>query len=420
VAGAAGDGLMPILVPLALWCLSLAWITRVTVFIRQRGDFATVDAYAGVQIAIVLLAGLTVLASGRLFALLPRLVATSILALVAYYAVCAVSAIWSPLPPFSLYRAVEVIILLLSTFVALGYAKDFRRAETVVLTLSLIVMVLTVFARMKTRSFSLSMEDLHTNSYTAIGGMVFLYCLGEILNADGRRRFVLGGFGLIGFSGLAIGTSSGSNVATVVGLAAILVLARNAKLFVIMGVGGIVLAPLLAMVALEKDLVYQILFPGKSQENIETMTGRTTMWQGFLDEIYTHPMIGQGFAVLSSGRGQVLLSQPHNSFFSVMLGTGLLGMSFVLWFLGKLFFECWRTAMQKRPGAIGCASAMAMGIVNSLTNPFIFDKWEEATLIIVCFLALFTHFVYLPLKDDLRDSTGRVAAAFYLKPRAHT
>ena len=78
-------------VPL-LWLVNLAWVARVTIFIRPRssGEFAAVDVSAGIQILLVFVALVLVISSGRLFILWFRLRGTSIRILIYYYLICIV------------------------------------------------------------------------------------------------------------------------------------------------------------------------------------------------------------------------------------------------------------------------------------------------------------------------------------------
>jgi O-antigen ligase len=128
------------------------------------------------------------------------------------------------------------------------------------------------------------------------------------------------------------------------------------------------------------------------------------MWESFFDLILESPTIGHGFAVLSTGRGGVFSADPHNSIFSVLLGTGLIGLIVVLIYFFRLLREFFRTSFLRLPGAIGCGAGLATGLVNTLTMTLVLDEWEESSLIFACLSALLVFFVLLPYRRKNRTS----------------
>ncbi len=110
-------------------------------------------------------------------------------------------------------------------------------------------------------------------------------------------------------------------------------------------------------------------------------------------------MIGHGFAVLSTGRGQVFSTSPHNSIFSVLLGTGLLGFMFAITYVFRALREFFRTSRLRLPGAIGCTAGIIAALVNSLAMPLVFDEWEESSLVFASITAFMVLFVYLPYRQ---------------------
>jgi len=122
------------------------------------------------------------------------------------------------------------------------------------------------------------------------------------------------------------------------------------------------------------------------------------MWEYLFKLVVDSPIIGHGFAVLSTGKGVLLSTAPHNSLFSVLLGTGSIGMFAVLLYGMRTLREFFRTVIPRRPGSVGCTAAIAAGLVNSLSMPLIFDEWEESTLVFICITAFSFLFVYLPYK----------------------
>jgi len=207
------------LVPMVLWFLLLAWIMRVTVFMRRRpgNEFADIDVLAGLQIFIVLFILITVLISARALPIWSRSAGTSVRMIFIYYLLSALSALWSPLPQFTVYRASEFIISFMGVLVALSYARNFLTAERTVLIVSAFEIFSSMYGEVLTTRIPLILQSWHTNSYTASAAILFCYCLGEYFGSDRNRKLPLICFGLFAFGALAVGTSSGSNVGAAVG-----------------------------------------------------------------------------------------------------------------------------------------------------------------------------------------------------------
>jgi len=135
----------PHIIPALLWFANIAWVTRVTLFVRQRAgsEFAAVDVAAGIQVLIVLGTMLVLIVSGRLIPMLSSIARRCAFFLVAYYSLSAISSVWSAAPLFSMYRAIEFITMFMAVMVALSYRPNFIDAEKGILGISLIVIILS-------------------------------------------------------------------------------------------------------------------------------------------------------------------------------------------------------------------------------------------------------------------------------------
>jgi O-antigen ligase len=267
---------------------------------------------------------------------------------------------------------------------------------------------MTMVVNVKLRGFSFSLSTWHTNSYSAVSAMLFCYCLGEFKMSSGTRRRLLLRYGTFGLATLVLGTSTASYAAAAWGALLILLLRRNVLLGL---VGGWVLAIVLVM-GLDLSGFGEALMFGKSEQDYATLSGRTLIWDELFRFVKQSPLIGHGFAVLSTGRGQVFSSQPHNSVFSILLGTGFIGLSIVIAFLVKLIADSLRCLKFLRPGAIGCICAINAALVNSLAMPLIFDEWEESSLALTAFLAFFASKVVIPVRKEWAASAAMVNQPF--------
>lgn len=391
------------IIPFILWLAVIVWAIRVTVFIRQRAGstFAVVDVLAGIQIFTVFVTTVTLIMSGRLGRVWSSSAGTSVRMLVFYSIICMISAIWSPLPQFSFYRGIEYGVFLLSVMVALSFVPNFVKAERLVLLISIVALLLGMYVSISFHGLAIfsSLTKWHTNTYTTSAVIIFCYCLGEYFRADKRRRKTLKRYGALSFAAVILGTSTASFIGASVGTAVIAFHYRNIALIivslVVFGIGSAV------MVLGGGDLsgLQEFFFHGLSTENIYKLHGRLPMWEAFLELVKQSPIIGHGFAVLSTGRGGVFSTNPHNSIFSVLLGTGLLGFMFAITYVLRALREFLRTARLRLPGAVGCTAGILAALVNSLSRPLVFDEWETSSLVFASITAFMVLFVYLPYRQ---------------------
>lgn len=390
-------------VPALLWFLLLAWVARVTVFVRQRSvlEFFSIDTSAWVQIAIVLFMFLFLLGSRRLMPMWSNLARTSVRMLFLYYILCTISAIWSPMPQYTLYRGFEFIISLMAVFVALSYSRNFAEAERKVLFVCFVTLVLSMYVTIKFHGLSFSLFDWHTNSYSAAAAIMFCYCVGEYFTADKKRAKMLKRYGILSLGALIIGTSAASNIAALCGIIFLFFLYRK------FGLMTIAIFVLLAMFLVESDFSFfkAMLFPGKDTHDIVTIRGRILLWDYLIEIIKMSPIYGHGFAVLSTGRDRLIATYSHNSLISVLLGTGAIGAIAFMLYGFRLLREIIQTTREKYPGAIGCASALIAGLVNSLSMPLVGDQYEESSLVFACMTALFVLFVFLPYREKMAKNS---------------
>ncbi|TKJ38116.1 MAG: hypothetical protein CEE38_04990 [Planctomycetes bacterium B3_Pla] len=377
--------------PVLLWIVVLAMVTRMTVFSRQRaeGEFATIDSSAMAQIFIVGLTCCLLLFSTRLKQVCKSISHTSLGLLIGYYLLGAVSALWSPMPKYSLYRAFEASSQLLAVALAMSYCRDFRAAERRVLLISFLTLILPIAARFKSVGFAFSLSAWHTNSYSASAAMIFCYCLGELLTATEERRTLLGFGALVALFWLVLSTSAGSYIAALCGIAVIGVLARNRGMLLMSLLIGIVL---LFFLAGRKDILFKALFPNKSVEAVETLHGRRRLWDHYIEKAKEKPLLGHG-SFVTHHIGEFAVNNTHNSFFTVLVGTGLLGLGVVTVGLLRLASETRMAAYSASSGFIGCTSAFTVCLVNSMNLPIIWDQWRPPYLVFACFLCL--HTLYL-------------------------
>ena len=362
--------------------LPLLVVTRLTILVRQRSgsEYASVDGMAVVQIALIAIIALLILIAPRLKWAWRQCKESAIVFFVFFYFIAMGSALWSALPQYTLYRAVEFLCLLYSIYLALLYSNDYYSAEKKAIYASLLVILLGVAKHIKLSGLSLS--ALHTNSYSASAAMLFCYCLGEYFSATKKRKQLLRNVGIVALVFLIIGTSSASYIATLFGLTIISLLYKNKLLLAFT-----VCCFLTIFLTLSAEEITGILFPGKTNKTIISMTGRNWIWQMYFDMIMEKPLLGYGFASSTRMAGHYM-TNTHNGFIAVILGTGILGMFFFCIALLKLSKELISNIRTHIPGSLGCLVAITVGMTNNLALSIIGEQWSPTTMVLSFFLAL--------------------------------
>ena len=375
------------------WVLPFAAVLRLTVFGRQRegaysDSFAVIDGSALAAIIIVGLTFLSLLVQRRTLAVLQHLRTSPYGLLAFFYCFCAASALWSPMPKYTLFRAAEVLSQLVAVAVALYYCSNFARAEKTVITVATMVLMLAFFNDLKNSGYLFSIEGLHTNLYSQIAAMLLCYSLGEVFASVGERRPLLWITAGVSFAALVAGTSASSNIGAACGLIAI----------GLAGPAGLRLVAVLTAVAfcfgyalLGEDRITSLLqgglAPGKDVEQIEGLTGRRTLWEGILADRESIGMLGRGFSSAAKTL-EHSVNSAHNFLLDIFLGCGVVGVLLICLFLLVHYAKLFARVVSGRTGGVGLLGASVAATVNSLGAPVFGSDWTAATCVYACFLML--------------------------------
>ncbi|MEM6325143.1 MAG: hypothetical protein AAF748_15750, partial [Pseudomonadota bacterium] len=149
-----------------IWALLTLGVMRTTVLIRRRdtADFAALDSSAlmGVVITAALLAAL--LLTPRTIRMAGSIARSSAAALLAYLALALASVLWSQLPLYSAFRALEVLAVFLAAFIVMSRYPYFVDAERALMRFLMLVTLMSWGQRAMAGDLSLS--GLHTNVYS--------------------------------------------------------------------------------------------------------------------------------------------------------------------------------------------------------------------------------------------------------------
>lgn len=189
---------------------------------------------------------------------------------------------------------------------------------------------------------------MRSNALGYLGAIVTLFGVHVAMTREegGRRRRILGTLlAVLGF-GVVFLSYTRSALAFLVLALLIYLVFRKKYLAVIIGVLMMIVS--MAIPDVRTKLVDH-LRRGMSETQIETLSGRTTMWERVLERDALTLMVGTGFATGALfqdyadnpfHRGRILEQRNvHNSVFEVIMSIGIMGAALWLWLMSRIFMQ---------------------------------------------------------------------------------
>lgn len=214
----------------------------------------------------------------------------------------------------------------------------------------------------------------HTNSYSMSAMIGFLLCLQakryNLLSSKEANIFMI--LNLLAIIG---GTSSATYISFIAGL--ILVYSSNKKGF---NFGKILFVSFLTVIIyhLFSDIIFEFIFQGKSQQDIETGTGRSAIFEASINSWRDSPILGHGYIIGERNLGEYGLGinvlSTHNSYLSVLVDTGIVGLFFFLNYLISWVYNLLKKSSKNVYAAILLPVVIACSI-NCLSFPAIGADW---------------------------------------------
>lgn len=382
------------LYPKEIWILtfiSFIFVARKTIFVvsRQVGDYtATVDSSTSLAL-IGLFAGLVAIIY---YNSCVKKFKNKVFIYTAYYILAICSILWAGNASIILFKAVEVLICFYLICLTIYRINNINKAIFYTIFFSTAVSATDFLNTI----IKLGTNALHTNAYTMsamIALLLSLTCIKLNIFSFKSLKYIIILNGIM----IIMGTSGASYISTIIGL--LFLLATNKKGVSIIGVTLFSLILYYIYDAFSEDIIH-LLFPGRSIESIESGTGRSKIWEACFRSWEQSPILGKGFIVgersLSNfGLGHNALS-AHNSFMSVLVNTGLIGIFFFLFFLIKWFWKVY-TLGKKNTYANALFPAMVAAIVNCNSCPALGTDWGYVASCMYCLIAI--SFIYLPRKN---------------------
>ena len=411
-----------LVLPMVLVC-TFAFMPLVFTVPREDGNAVLEEGLSASNIITLVLTGLTGLyllgkiALDRRVALLPF--AMPYLPFTLMIGVNTLSAAWSIVPPYTLYRSAELFIFYHASIVIFDRTDIERRFADLlaIITVAWLVAVLPIIVDSLAHGivFSAAKNNMMPYVCAMLGFLV-------VFRPPERRRRAYLALALAGF---VIAGSAASTGALVAVGPALLMSSRHAVLRRL-GIAGALLA-IVGFVLLMLDLA---AFPAlldllatilqKPAIELANGTGRSTFWPTFIAATQDR-LAGSGFSAgdrfiqllipttalaETLGREDVFITSSHNMFLSAWAGTGLIGLGFALVVL--LTPLSWGMKLD-RGGRRFVAASVLMLVLNGMTTPGIFQDWNVNVLALAGLLAV----IRVQLPPD-----GRVPAYPPAEPRA--
>jgi O-antigen ligase len=368
------------------YILVMAWFVRNTVFIRGRtaGYYDSVDTMALLQIGIVGAIILFFLTTP----VKPFFLQIKNSSLRFYFLYCALgvlSGLWSLNPFFSVYRAVEVTTLSLAVLYFCLNTSSLAESVQRVTLLLWSALVVIAFSHVLRGGFGWVMKS---NGMGAIAAMTACFFVAWIMAGrvrQDRKLLIQGGVGVVL---VLMSMSLASWWAFWFGILYCALFTRR-KAFVV----ALLAAGIGVFFMLGGDTRERLLLRDKQVQSLETMTGRTLIWQDFWEASQRRPMLGFGFAMGAREVGSIYATNTHNSFYASLLGVGWVGVLCWVLFIVTFLRELSRFRHAVHPIWLACAAALAAGALNSMSLAIVGEQWNPATTAFLTLLGL--HMVFL-------------------------
>lgn len=381
--------------PKEVWTLTLIvllFVGRKTVFnvAREVGNYqATLDQGTSLAIIGMVLSVIAISYNTHAF----RVMLKKNGSFLSYYMLCWLSFLWAGYFSTIVFKATEVLCCFSVVALIIYKIDSMKGALFYIILLSTVITYIDALNGM----FRYGFHFHHTNAYTFSAMIGLLLCLGTIHVSvftfkELRWFIILETLALIG------GTSSASYIACIIGIILLYSSGKHGIRFV---QAVCVCVVLYIVYEFAYDIIFNFVFKRKSEESIATGTGRQFIWEAAIRSWKTSPWLGNGFLVgerslASYGLGLQVVS-AHNTFISVLVGTGVIGMCLFVNFLLRWFGRLYLCSKTNRFASMLFPVAIAI-MVNCMGFPAIGSDWNYVApciyaLIVVVFMKIDKHVI---------------------------
>jgi len=251
-----------------------------------------------------------------------------------YYLIAILSSMWSERPDYTFYRGCEAIIFLMITADTMRLSTSPSMSLRFLLSVGLVVVIVGEFSVLQ---YSFSLSALH-NSLVP-GAVIPMIFVGWGI-AKGLWRWIY----YVLIAAVILATSAASYLSLLVGVGLTLIFVKKNKLISILGLMFVLIAATLWNIDVEK-----YVFWGKTDQQIQSATGRIPVWQWVLEEkVSERPLLGFGYGtgellarLYNIHAGRLRMMHMHNVVMSSLTNLGLLGLMLFLMMLTEMVMRLW-------------------------------------------------------------------------------
>ncbi|MEF8761573.1 MAG: O-antigen ligase family protein [Candidatus Accumulibacter sp. UW25] len=283
----------------------------------------------------------------------------------AYTLLCALSAFWSRESLQSLWKAIELVVVLMVTIELYQSRKNpVDRAASIAGSLMFLTFALCLMSiigavlaperawrdwgleGLGVRSMGGAIPMINPNMLGQLGGMVAMVGILRFLLRP--RRPTLGDLIVpaVGVVTLFLAYSRTSLIACLIIFVLTAVSMRRSSWLVVLAVFGVIIGTFF----LEELIVY--LVRGQTAEQFATLTGRLVMWDAALSAFWERPLFGHGFfvghkyvEVASTGK---LLATADSTYVETLVNLGFAGLTLISLFAIMTSLQAWRSLSHSR------------------------------------------------------------------------
>ena len=316
---------------------------------------------------------------------------------ISYYILALFSFLWAGNFFAIAFKAIEVISCFLLIGIISLSLKSLKEGILYIIFLSTII----TWSDIINFNLKYGLGFYHTNGYTFTALIGLLLALGSIkfklfTYKDLKYYIWLCAYGLI------FGTSSASYISFTIGF--VILYSYNKQRFNLLKTVLICLI-LYIFYRIASDFIFTYLFYGKSLEEIESGTGRAMIWEAAYQSFLSHPLLGGGFVVAERSLGKwgingINVLSAHNTFISVIVNTGIVGLIIFLLFLFKWIYKLFCKSNNNIYARILFPPVIA-SIVNCNSMPAIGSDWNYTSPCLYI-LIIFSFSLIFKLKNKKR------------------
>lgn len=307
------------------------------------------------------------------------------------YTYATITAVFSVMPQFAFFLAIQNVILLFVVIWFFTLFKDFKSMEQAFLLFGTLNMLGESACIRLLYSPGLFVHYLPGASLSA---MIVAYAAAELIAKrviDKTRTKFLKAVMILNIVNLVLSSSAGANASAIFGIGVGLMFSGHAIIAAFVLGGALVLS-------LNQDLLTQFLLfimPGKNEESMESATGRETIWNVILELAKQKPLFGWGFGCVervASDTGEIGFSVPdaHNNYIGFYGSLGYIG-SAIAYFH---FVASWLYMFSRKMkvGYTGLLAALNCALLNGYTYAFLASKACSITVFYFLMIGAMLYF----------------------------